>query len=139
VRAECRSGYLDFLALTSQARLILSYSDGLQEASTAPGIPCLTARPNTERPITVDLGTSTLVGNDAAKLRHGLRAILDGHYKPGRCPELWDGRAAERIARVLAGARGLRKAAWPAGNAHEPHRRPRMDLPNHCTPPACGV
>ena len=96
-------GYLDFLALTSQARLIVTDSGGLQEESTALGIPCLTARPNTERPITVAEGTSTLVGNDAEALRRGLRDVLDGRYKSGRCPALWDGRAAERIAAVLAG------------------------------------
>ncbi len=95
-------GYLDFLALTSQARLIVTDSGGLQEESTALGIPCLTARFNTERPITVDEGTSTLVGNDPDQLRRGLTAILNGTYKRGRCPALWDGHAAERIAAILA-------------------------------------
>jgi UDP-N-acetylglucosamine 2-epimerase (non-hydrolysing) len=95
-------GYLDFLALTSQAKMIITDSGGLQEESTALGIPCITARPNTERPITVDEGTSTLVGNDAVKLRQCLRAVLEGTYKQGRCPALWDGRAAIRIAQVLA-------------------------------------
>jgi len=95
-------GYLDFLALTSQAKAIVTDSGGLQEESTALGIPCLTARPNTERPITVEQGTSTLVGNDPQKLREGLRAVLDGSYKRGNPVALWDGRAAERIAKVLA-------------------------------------
>jgi UDP-N-acetylglucosamine 2-epimerase (non-hydrolysing) len=95
------TGYLDFLTLTSQARLIITDSGGLQEESTALGIPCLTARANTERPITLDEGTSTLVGNDFPKLRRCLRAVLDGTYKQGRCPDLWDGHCAERIARVL--------------------------------------
>jgi UDP-N-acetylglucosamine 2-epimerase (non-hydrolysing) len=95
-------GYLDFLALTSQAKVIITDSGGLQEESTALGIPCLTARPNTERPITVEEGTSTLVGNDAFQLRRHLRAVVDGSYKQGRCPALWDGRAAERIAQQLA-------------------------------------
>lgn len=94
-------GYLDFLALTSQARLIVTDSGGLQEESTVLGIPCLTARFNTERPVTVEQGTSTLVGNDPKKLRAGLRAVLDGTYKPGHRPDLWDGRAAERIAQVI--------------------------------------
>jgi UDP-N-acetylglucosamine 2-epimerase (non-hydrolysing) len=98
-------GYLDFLALTSQARVIVTDSGGLQEESTALGIPCLTARPNTERPITVDEGTSTLVANDPALLDRNLRAVLDGTYKHGRCPELWDGRASERIAKILADTR----------------------------------
>jgi UDP-N-acetylglucosamine 2-epimerase (non-hydrolysing) len=94
-------GYLDFLALTSQARVILTDSGGLQEESTALGIPCLTARSNTERPITVEQGTNTLVGQDPCKLRASFRAVLDGTYKRGRCPDLWDGQAAERIAAVL--------------------------------------
>lgn len=95
-------GYLDFLCLTSQARVIITDSGGLQEESTALGIPCLTLRPNTERPITVHEGTSTLVSSDPKRLRQCLRAVLDGTYKQGRCPSLWDGQAAERIAEVLA-------------------------------------
>ncbi len=94
-------GYRDFLALTSSAKVIITDSGGLQEESTALGIPCLTLRPNTERPVTVEEGTSTLVGNDAAALRRLLGDVLSGRYKRGRCPELWDGRAAERIAAVL--------------------------------------
>jgi UDP-N-acetylglucosamine 2-epimerase (non-hydrolysing) len=94
-------GYLEFLALTSQAKVIVTDSGGLQEESTVLGIPCLTARPNTERPITVDKGTSTLVANDAEKLRTLLEAVLNGTYKRGECPELWDGHAAERIAKLL--------------------------------------
>jgi len=99
-------GYLEFLALTSQAKVIVTDSGGLQEESTVLGIPCLTARPNTERPITVTQGTSTLVGNDTQKLRTLLADVLDGKYKQGTCPELWDGHAAERIAQALVGAGG---------------------------------
>jgi len=95
------AGYLDFLALTSQAKVIVTDSGGLQEESTALGIPCLTTRENTERPITVDEGTSTLVGNNPQKLSESLQAVLEGTYKHGRCPALWDGHAAERIAAVL--------------------------------------
>lgn len=95
-------GYVDFLSLMSRCRVIVTDSGGLQEESTALGIPCLTVRPNTERPITVSEGTSTLIGNDATKLREHLKAVLSGRQKRGRCPSLWDGRAAERIARVLA-------------------------------------
>ncbi len=102
-------GYLDFLSLTSQAKVIVTDSGGLQEESTALGIPCLTARPNTERPITVLEGSSSLVGNDPDKLREGLRAVLAGTYKLGHCPALWDGRAAERIARVLANGRAIER------------------------------
>jgi UDP-N-acetylglucosamine 2-epimerase (non-hydrolysing) len=94
-------GYLDFLSLTSQARVIVTDSGGLQEESTVLGIPCLTMRPNTERPVTVDVGTSTLIGSDPDILRQNLIAVLEGKYKPGKCPELWDGHAAERIAELL--------------------------------------
>ena len=96
-------GYLDCLALTSQARVIVTDSGGLQEESTALGVPCLTMRDNTERPVTVAEGTSTLIGSDPEKLARCLTQVLDGHYPTGRCPELWDGHAAERIARILAG------------------------------------
>jgi UDP-N-acetylglucosamine 2-epimerase (non-hydrolysing) len=96
-------GYLDFLALTSQAKAIVTDSGGLQDEATALGIPCLTTRSNTERPSTVDEGSSILVGNDCQKLRDGFQMVLDGGYKRGRCPQLWDGHAAERIAAILAG------------------------------------
>ena len=95
-------GYLDFLTLTSQARLIVTDSGGLQEESTVLGVPCLTARPNTERPITVEEGTSTLVGSDPAKLQEHLGRVFDGTYRQGRCPTLWDGHAAERVAKILS-------------------------------------
>lgn len=95
-------GYLRFLSLTSQARVIVTDSGGLQEESTALGIPCLTLRSNTERPITVEMGTSTLIGNDATRLRHCLNEVLNGSYKSGTCPKLWDGHAAERIASLLS-------------------------------------
>jgi len=95
-------GYLEFLSLTSQAKVVITDSGGLQEESTALGIPCLTVRPNTERPITVSEGTSTLVGNDPVKLRCCLEDVLAGRYKTGKCPALWDGHAAERIGERLA-------------------------------------
>lgn len=94
-------GYLDFLALTSQAQVIVTDSGGLQEESTALGIPCLTMRSNTERPITVEQGTSTLIGNDPVKLREHLQMVLEGTYKRRTCPAPWDGQAAPRIAKVL--------------------------------------
>jgi len=102
VRVTPPLGYLPFLALTSQARFIITDSGGLQEESTALGVPCLTMRPNTERPITVTEGTSTLVGSDMASLERCLDQVLAGRYKRGRRPELWDGRAAERMAEILA-------------------------------------
>ena len=95
-------GYFDFLCLTSQAQVVITDSGGLQEETTALGIPCITLRQNTERPITVDQGTSTLIGNDAVQLRETLHQVLTGKYKRGSCPQLWDGKAAERIAEVLA-------------------------------------
>ena len=88
-------GYVDFLALTSQARLIVTDSGGLQEESTVLGVPCLTLRANTERPITVAEGTSTLVGDDFDALRRCLCAVFDGSYKRGNRPALWDGHAAD--------------------------------------------
>ena len=106
-------GYLDFLALTSQAKVIVTDSGGLQEESTVLGIPCLTMRENTERPITVDVGTSTLIGNDAGKLRESLGQVMRGAYKHGRCPELWDGQAAVRIAEVIVN--GTRDRSGCAG------------------------
>ena len=95
-------GYLDFLCMTSQAKAIVTDSGGLQEESTALGVPCLTLRANTERPITCSEGTGTLIGNSADGLRQQLEMVLSGNYKVGKCPELWDGRAAERIVEVLA-------------------------------------
>lgn len=95
-------GYLQMLGLLAGARLVLSDSGGLQEETTALGIPCLTIRENTERPITVEQGTNTLVGSDPQAIRKGVDEILCGAGKTGRIPEFWDGRAAERIAADLA-------------------------------------
>lgn len=94
-------GYKDFLCLTSQAKVVITDSGGLQEETTALGIPCLTLRPNTERPITIADGTSTLVGDDAELLKDQLHRVFSGTYKNGSCPELWDGKAAWRIVKVL--------------------------------------
>lgn len=91
-------GYLEFLSLTAEARLILTDSGGLQEESTVLGIPCLTLRENTERPITITQGTNTLVGSDPAKIvREAMRAIDQGLRSSHSVPELWDGRTSERI------------------------------------------
>lgn len=94
--------YLQMLGLMAGARIVLTDSGGVQEETTALGIPCLTLRDNTERPITVDQGTNTLVGRDVATIRQHAAAILAGKGKTGRIPELWDGRAAARIAEDLA-------------------------------------
>jgi UDP-N-acetylglucosamine 2-epimerase (non-hydrolysing) len=95
-------GYLEMLGLMAGARLVLTDSGGLQEETTALGVPCLTLRENTERPITVSQGTNTLVGRDVAAIRAGVDEVLAGGGKRGRVPELWDGRAGERIAADLA-------------------------------------
>jgi UDP-N-acetylglucosamine 2-epimerase (non-hydrolysing) len=93
-------GYIDFLSLTSHARLILTDSGGLQEESTALGIPCLTLRENTERPITVTNGTNQVVGTRTDAILEGFHRAMSDTRTPAR-PELWDGRTAERITRVL--------------------------------------
>ena len=95
-------GYLEMLGLMAQATLVLTDSGGLQEETTALGVPCLTLRDNTERPITVQQGTNTLVGTDASAILAGVAEILAGRGKRGRVPELWDGRAAQRIAADLS-------------------------------------
>ncbi|MCL2635732.1 MAG: UDP-N-acetylglucosamine 2-epimerase (non-hydrolyzing) [Betaproteobacteria bacterium] len=96
-------GYLEMLGLMAGARIVLTDSGGLQEETTALGVPCLTLRENTERPITVEQGTNTMVGRDIEAIRRQTAETLAGRGKSGRVPELWDGRAAERIAADLAG------------------------------------
>jgi UDP-N-acetylglucosamine 2-epimerase (non-hydrolysing) len=93
-------GYLDFLALTTHARLVLTDSGGLQEETTALGIPCLTLRENTERPITIAEGTNQLVGSSGKAIREGIERALNGAVVPRR-PELWDGHTAERIVAIF--------------------------------------
>ena len=95
-------GYLEMVGLMSRARLVLTDSGGLQEETTALGVPCLTLRENTERPITVEQGTNTLVGRDRAAILREVQAILAGQGKSGRVPEYWDGHAAARIVDDLA-------------------------------------
>lgn len=95
-------GYRDFLQLWSNSRMTLTDSGGLQEETTAMGIPCLTLRENTERPITVEQGTNHLVGRDPEKIISTAFQILNADQtQPARVPELWDGRAAERIVDAL--------------------------------------
>ncbi len=95
-------GYLEMLGLMADATLVLTDSGGMQEETTALGVPCLTVRENTERPITVEQGTNTLVGRDRRAIEQAVEEILAGSGKRGRVPELWDGRAAERIVAHLA-------------------------------------
>ncbi len=89
--------YLELLSLIGKARLVLTDSGGLQEETTALGVPCLTLRENTERPVTVTEGTNTVVGTDPGQIVASVAEILSGGGKRGRIPELWDGHAAERI------------------------------------------
>ena len=95
-------GYLEMLGLMQAARLVLTDSGGIQEETTALGVPCITLRDNTERPITVEEGTNTVVGRDPARVAAVADEILRTGGKTGRTPELWDGRASERIATVLS-------------------------------------
>jgi len=101
--------YIEFLGMQSRATVVITDSGGIQEETTYLGIPCLTLRENTERPVTVSLGTNVLVGRNPDKLRSELSRVLAGKAKKGTVPPLWDGHAGERIAALLAGE--TRKAA----------------------------
>ena len=95
-------GYIDFLGLYSTARLVLTDSGGIQEETTALGIPCLTLRENTERPVTVEMGTNTVVGTDSEKITtHALAALNGNGNRAARVPPFWDGHTAERILAAL--------------------------------------
>lgn len=96
--------YLQFLSLQRRAFVVITDSGGIQEETTYLGVPCLTVRENTERPITVRLGTNVLVGRDPEMLRSELAWILAGNAKQGSIPPLWDGHAAERIAHIVTGS-----------------------------------
>jgi UDP-N-acetylglucosamine 2-epimerase (non-hydrolysing) len=92
---------IEFLALQSRAAVVITDSGGIQKETTYLGIPCLTLRPNTERPITVTLGTNILVGDDRSSLITELGKILEGTPKTGSTPPLWDGRTGDGIAEIL--------------------------------------
>lgn len=95
-------GYLDFLCLQQHARLVITDSGGIQEETTVLGVPCLTVRENTERPITVKMGTNVLVGRDMERLKLEVEKILSNKATNGAIPPLWDGKAGERIAAIVA-------------------------------------
>ena len=95
-------GYLDFMHLMSEARFVLTDSGGIQEETTVLGIPCITMRESTERPITVTEGTNVVVGTDEQKILNECQKILNGEGKHGNIPELWDGGAAKRIVDIIA-------------------------------------
>ncbi len=95
-------GYLEMLGLMRSAKVVATDSGGLQEETTALGVPCLTMRENTERPITILEGTNTLVGTDRDAILAAFDDVLATGGKAGRVPELWDGKAGRRIAAILA-------------------------------------
>lgn len=94
-------GYLEFLALQSQAALVITDSGGIQEETTFLGVPCLTVRENTERPVTINLGTNKLVGQDMGRLLAEANQLVSGQIKISSPPPLWDGKAGERIAKIV--------------------------------------
>jgi len=94
-------GFLDFLKLMSEARLVLTDSGGIQEETTILGVPCLTLRENTERPITIEIGSNRLVGTDTQAILEAYRAVKSGEASTGEQPPLWDGKAAERIVEII--------------------------------------
>lgn len=110
IRLIAPQGYLDFINLTAHAAVVLTDSGGIQEETTILGVPCLTLRPNTERPVTVDAGTNRVIGNDPAAVKAAMVA-LEREPIPDRRPERWDGHAAERITGVLAEWFGQRLVA----------------------------
>jgi UDP-N-acetylglucosamine 2-epimerase (non-hydrolysing) len=115
-------GYLEFLHLNLSARLVLTDSGGLQEETTALGVPCITLRSNTERPITAEEGTNFIVGNSRESILAAAREILGGPARVGQIPDKWDGKAAERIVEHLLSARRnrgwLKRAAPGEGLVH---------------------
>jgi UDP-N-acetylglucosamine 2-epimerase (non-hydrolysing) len=94
--------YIEFLSLQRHATAVVTDSGGIQEETTYLKVPCLTLRSNTERPVTVTMGTNILVGQDGAALRAELNKILEGNPKQGTVPPLWEGRAGRRIAEILS-------------------------------------
>jgi UDP-N-acetylglucosamine 2-epimerase (non-hydrolysing) len=94
-------GYMEFLSLMSEARLVLTDSGGIQEETTVLGVPCLTLRENTERPVTIEQGTNILVGTSPTRIMTAISEVLKGALPTGRVPHLWDGHAAGRIVGIL--------------------------------------
>ena len=94
-------GYIDFLCLMKNAELVITDSGGIQEETTYLGVQCLTVRENTERPVTINIGTNQLVGIDISTIKNAANEVLDGKIKKGGVPKLWDGKTAERIVSIL--------------------------------------
>lgn len=95
-------GYIDFIKLMKESRFVLTDSGGIQEESTYLGIPCITLRENTERPVTIEKGTNHLAGRNKQKILAKVKDILNGNQKNGKIPELWDGKTAGRIVKILS-------------------------------------
>jgi UDP-N-acetylglucosamine 2-epimerase (non-hydrolysing) len=95
-------GYLEFNYLVENAKAVITDSGGITEETTVMGIPCITVRDNTERPETVEIGTNELIGTDPSALKPALDKLFSGNWKKGEIPELWDGKAAERIIKILS-------------------------------------
>jgi len=102
-------GYLEFIALLDSAAFVVTDSGGIQEEATVLGVPCLTVRNNTERPVTVEEGTNTIVGEHGERLIEEADKILGGEAKRGTVPKLWDGKASRRIAKILAERLGAKR------------------------------
>ena len=94
-------GYLDFLNMMSNAAFLLTDSGGIQEETTVLGIPCITMRENTERPVTVELGTNVIVGMNTEKIISESLKVLSGTFKKGKIPPFWDGKTADRIVEII--------------------------------------
>ncbi|HED10378.1 MAG TPA: UDP-N-acetylglucosamine 2-epimerase (non-hydrolyzing) [Caldithrix abyssi] len=94
-------GYLDFMNLMHNARVLLTDSGGIQEETTYLGIPCITMRENTERPVTMEVGTNVLVGSDTDMIYEEFKKVINGRAKKGSIPPMWDGHAAERIVDII--------------------------------------
>jgi UDP-N-acetylglucosamine 2-epimerase (non-hydrolysing) len=105
-------GYLDFICLEKHARLVLTDSGGIQEETTVMGVPCLTLRDNTERPVTLAQGTNVLVGNSTERILNAAAQVLERRSDHREVPELWDGKASERIVAVLRTTGGLAPSHW---------------------------
>ncbi len=114
--------YVEFISLVADSRLVLTDSGGIQEETTVLGVPCLTLRDSTERPVTVALGTNTLVGVEPEAALRAVEGVLSNPPKPHTVPPLWDGRAAERIAGIL---RGMEWTAYQTAPASTPPVRTR--------------
>ncbi|MDO9193170.1 MAG: UDP-N-acetylglucosamine 2-epimerase, partial [Undibacterium sp.] len=106
-------GYLEMLGLMKDAKVVLTDSGGIQEETTALGVPCITLRSNTERPITVDEGTNTIAGQDPETIPGIFNDVMRGGGKGGRIPQYWDGRASNRIADLIAAEFGIAKPQVP--------------------------